>query len=427
MTRMSPRLQAPVGALVAALLAIGAGCVRPPDPDDAIPVIVVPERETFVRLVKAEGTLQAVQATPVTAPVSDRPMKIAWLAADGSTVAEGDVVVRFDATEMERQLADSESDVDSARREIDKVRVDRDANRRKRDATADLAELEKDVSAEFQLDDASILSRNEIIESTIDVELAQAKADHARGVKAVEASVAESRLELHGIARDQATREVERATEGLAKLQVKAPHPGILVLARNWKGETVRVGDTVWQGQKIAELPLVSKLEASLYVLEADASSLVQGLPAQLVVDAHPETSFSATISRVDTLAQPRHPDVPVNYFGVVLGLERTDPKTMRVGQRVSATISIEEPGALVVPRQAIFDREGETVVYRRSGAEFEPVEVTIGASSAGRVVISSGVEPGDSLALTDPAKDAPSAAAVGGAGLTPPAKGDAP
>jgi HlyD family secretion protein len=391
-------------ALVLVLAAaLCSGCAKAPAPEADIPVVEVPARETFVRRVKAEGTLQAVKATPISAPSADRPMKIAWLADDGARVAEGDVVVRFDATEMERQLADSESDVDAAKRQIDKVKIERDTTRDNRDATAELAELEKDVSKEFELDDATILSRNEIVEGAIDVELADAKARHARGVKKVEGAVADSRLELHRISREQATREVQRATDGLAQLQVRAPHPGILVLARSWRGDTTRVGDTVWQGQKLAELPLVSELEAALYVLEADASSLVAGLPAQVVVDAHPETTYEAQIARVDTLAQPRHPEVPVNYFGVVLKLERTDPETMRVGQRVSATILLEEPDAIVVPRQAIFDREGASIVYRKDGAEFRAVEVTLGPASAGRVVIASGVEPGEVLALTDP------------------------
>jgi HlyD family secretion protein len=389
------------------LAALLFGCVQTPAPVAEVPVVEVPERETFVRRVKAEGTLQAVKATPISAPAAERPMKIAWLAPDGSNVSEGDVVVKFDATEMERQLADSESDVDAARRQIDKVEIEREATRKNRDATAELAELEKSVSEEFELDDESILSRNEIVESTIDLELADAKARHARSVKKVEGAVAQSRLELHRIGREQAAREVDRASDGLAQLQVRAPHPGILVLARNWRGDTTRVGDTVWQGQKLAELPLVSELEASLFVLEADASSLGAGLPAKVVVEAHPETEYDAEIARVDTLAQPRHPDVPVNYFGVVLKLQRTDPQTMRVGQRVRATILLEEPDAIVVPRQAIFDRDGVSIVYRRDGASFQPVEVTLGPASAGRVVVASGIEPGDVLALADPTEDA--------------------
>ena len=129
-------MKRPCALVLAALL---FGCLQTPAPVAEVPVVEVPARETFVRRVKAEGTLQAVKATPISAPAAERPMKIAWLAPDGSNVTEGDVVVKFDATEMERQLADSESDVDAAKRQIDKVEIERDATRKNRDATAELA------------------------------------------------------------------------------------------------------------------------------------------------------------------------------------------------------------------------------------------------------------------------------------------------
>src|SRR5690606_4750323 len=133
---------------------------------------------------------------------------------------------------------------------------------------------------ELQTDDLRILSRNEIIETRIDVELAQAKADHARQVKKVEAEVSRSQREVHGITRKHAKSEVERAEQGLARLEITAPHAGILVLERDWRGQTLRVGDTTWPGQEVAEIPLVAEMEAEVFVLEADAGDVVEGLPA---------------------------------------------------------------------------------------------------------------------------------------------------
>jgi hypothetical protein len=188
---------------------------------------------------------------------------------------------------------------------------------------------------------------------------------------------------------------------------VTAPNSGVFVLQRHWNGEPLRVGDTVWSGQTLAELPHVDALQAEVFVLEADAGSLAVGLAAEVIVEAQPGHTWGAKVQRVDTLAQPRHPEVPVHYFGVTLALDETDTELMRVGQRVRATVRIERPAAIVVPRQAVFDREGKTVVYRRSGAGFDPVEITLGPASAGRVVVESGLAEGDEIALRDPAKAA--------------------
>ena len=372
-----------------------------------VPVFEVQPPSTFVRRVRAQGLLQAVEATPLSAPHdADRPMKIAWVAEDGHAVKKGDVVVKFDDSEMKRKLADSQDDVVASNKRMKKERVSAQANEVKRDASATLSDSEARVAREFESDDADILSRNEIVESAIDLELAEAKAAHARRVKEIERAVSSKQVDLLSIARAQSSREVARAEDGLTKLQVTAPHDGILVLERNWMGTPVRVGDNVWRGQKLAELPHVAVLEAKVHILEADAGNVVAGLPVELVVDAHPGQVFEASVEKIDTLAQPKHHEVPVHYFGATLKLARTDADTMRIGQRVSATILIEEPDVLVVPRQAVFEEDGATIVYKRTTTGFEPAVVELGTSSAGRVVVASGLEPGDEVALRDPTLD---------------------
>jgi hypothetical protein len=149
-------------------------------------------------------------------------------------------------------------------------------------------------------------------------------------------------------------------------------------------------------------------MQAEVFVLEADAGGLKPGRPATVTVESAPGVSWPAKISRVDSLAKPRIPGSPVQYFAVTLALDHTDPRVMKPGQRVQSTLFLEEvKGALLVPRQALFDREGRSVVYRRGDRGFAPVEVKLGPSSLGRVVIAAGLKPGDVLAMRDPTRPA--------------------
>jgi len=189
---------------------------------------------------------------------------------------------------------------------------------------------------------------------------------------------------------------------------VSAPHEGVLVLKRSWRGEPVRVGDTVWDNQMLAEIPDLARMQAEVYVLEADAGGLAPGKPATVTLESLPGVEHAASIARVDSLARPRFRGSPVQFFGVTLTLDRTDPDVMKPGQRVRALLRLDgRAQALTVPRQAVFERDGKTVVYRkgRGGAGFEPATVTLGPSGAGRVVIESGLAPGDVVALADPAR----------------------
>jgi HlyD family secretion protein len=397
-------------ALALALVSLACGPTLEPLPE--VPTLEVSRTDAFVRRVTAEGYLRAVEATPLTAPEdSQQPMKVAWVAVDGTHVRAGDVVVRFDATEMQRELANSRDDVTAAQRQIERERTLGGATGRRRDRSAALAGVELEMAHSLETDDERILSRNEIIETRIDAGLARAKLDHARQVKDVEGAVSRSQRQVHEISRRHGQSAVQRAEQGLARLEISAPQDGLLVLERDWRGNALRVGDTIWPGQKVAEIPRVAAMEAELFVLEADAGDLVVGLPAELVVEAYPERVHEATLAKVDTLAKPRHQEVPVQYFAVTLALT-TDPATMKVGQRVRGTIVLEQGDAIVVPRQAVHERDGRMFVHRQDGGRFEEVEVKLGSSSAGRVVITEGLAEGDRIALRDPDGPDPAAAA---------------
>ena len=369
-----------------------------------VPTTVVESSQEFVRRITADGYLEAVEATPIsTPPEAQGAMKIRWIADDGTTVKPGDVVVRFDSSALERKLADGNDDIESAKRQIQKEKLAGRTARQKRVRTSDVARTEASVAREFDVKDSNIMSRSEMADAAIDLEMAEARARHSDRVQKIERSVSSDKVDVLKITRDQAARELTRTGDALGKLVVEAPHDGILVLEMGWRGNTVGVGDTVWPGQKLAEIPLVTKMQAEVFVLEASAGDLAKGLAAEVTLDAHAGVTYQAKVERVDTLAKPRHPEVPVQYFGVTLALDKTDVATMKVGQRVRATIIVRNEDVVVAPRQALFEVGGKTVVYRATGDGFEPVEVTLGPASPGRVVLETGIDAGDRIALRDP------------------------
>jgi hypothetical protein len=87
----------------------------------------------------------------------------------------------------------------------------------------------------------------------------------------------------------------------------------------------------------------------------------------------------------------------------------------MKPGQRVRAVIRLEEAeGVVAIPRGALFEKDGKRVVYRREGGDFVPVEVTVGRNSVSRIVVETGLHPGDHVALRDPSLKATSASGAG-------------
>lgn len=387
-------------ALVAAALwALGAG-----GPPSVVPTWTV-AREDFVRTVAADGALVAVESTPVVVPQgAPTPARLAWLAPDGSAVKAGDVVLRFDPSDLEKQRLTAADELARSRLEIERKRAADEATLGNLGRDAEAARLEAEMAGEFASRDPEIYSRRQIIESEIDAGLAHLRLEHAERSAQTQGRMTRLEGELLALKRRRSELELDRTSAGLAALTVTAPFDGILMLERGWRGELPQVGDSLWPGQTIAEIPRLEKMAAEVYVLEADAGGLAAGKPAQVVVEAHSEHWFAATVERVGKIAQPRIQGSPVQYFTVTLALERTDPALMTPGQRVRAELELETAtGVLSVPRQALFERAGRPVVYRSRDGAFEPVEVTLGPAAPGRVVIASGLAEGDVIALVDP------------------------
>jgi hypothetical protein len=170
----------------------------------------------------------------------------------------------------------------------------------------------------------------------------------------------------------------------------------------------------------VAQIPELDAMEASVYVLEVDGSDLAEGQAAQVVLEGRPDRTFTGKIKTVDKLAQPRQQGSPVQYFGVIIQLDATDRDAMKPGQRVRATLLLDQQDALVVPREAVTKRGPDNVVYRRTAAGFEPITVELGAATSGRVAIKNGLAEGDVIALRDPTQDG-SGSGTGSAGSAAP------
>ncbi len=423
---MSRRRRLLLATVAIAAVAVGFVLGRKPllrrlQPAPSVPTYDV-RMVPFSRQVTAEGNLRAVKSDAISSPtIPDAPpLKISWLACDGCTVHTGDVVAKFDPTDFEKRLKDGQSDRATAEAKIGKERTDTEALLRDRDRTTDLSQAELAKQEKFVAKDTLIFSRNQIIESRLDKDLWGAKMENAAEEQKLEKSLSRSKVDLLVLEKRKAEIAMLQAQKGLDNAEVTAPHDGILIIERDWRGNLWKVGDTVWPGLRLASLPVLDEMEVEAFVLEADAGGLSIGLPATVTLEANPDITYKATIKNIDKLAKPRIRDVPINYFSVILALEHTDQERMKPGQRVRASMSLDERQALAVPREAIFEKDGRKVVYVSSGTGFEEHTVTLDVSSPGLVVIQSGLREGDRIALRDPTHPAGAAADLPAQGATP-------
>jgi multidrug resistance efflux pump len=390
-------------SLAGAVVLLFCGCDRPAP----VPTYEVVPRD-FQHRVTAEGFLRSTDVTEVRVPPQAPPGgSILWRAEDGIEVQEGEVVALLDREEMERRVKKEKADLASAQVRHDQTRVEGEVRVNELASRQHEAELELDLAERFRRVDSDLYSRREILQSEIDAQLARVRRTEAGELQKMHRDLAATELSLVDVTRRRAADEVRRAQRQLDALEVRAPRAGILTWVRDDRGDLPQIGEQVWRGQTLAEIPTFSELGVEAFVVEADVGGIVAGREATVTLDAHPALSYGARVTRVDPVAQRRFEGSPSLYFEILLDLDETDLTVMKPGQRVTVSILVEEvAGALVVPRQALFSDEGAYVVYRASGRDFERTPVQVSSLGRGLAVVASGLDAGSRVALAEPGSD---------------------
>lgn len=107
--------------LVTLVLAAGCvlllGAIRYTHRSPAIPTITV-RRGEFLDSFEIRGEIKALRSIGVTAPAEAGDLQILMLANDGAKVRQGDLIVQFDRTKTEQDLAQYRSSLKYANADI---------------------------------------------------------------------------------------------------------------------------------------------------------------------------------------------------------------------------------------------------------------------------------------------------------------------
>jgi HlyD family secretion protein len=360
------------------------------------------ETGPFEIIIPAFGELVASQSTPISP--SERvqwEQTIAWIAPENSIVKTGDTIIRMNAARFMDQIAVEKSNLAKINIEIEMKEKAMAKEKTDLHSQLNITELEKQFANSFNKKDEEIFSRNEIIESSMNIEFLEFKTRHFKDkTKKLEQKV-NAEIQLLVSKRKTIEVKLEQYSQALEAMEIKAPHDGVLIYEKNWRGEKTRVGLTVYPGNKIAQIPDLRKMEATLYILESEASGLKENLPVTVSIDSAPDRIVKGKIKGIDTIAKSIEEKSPLKYFEVKVILDKTLPDVMKPGTQIKASIFVRKlQNVLSVPNQALTFKDGRTYVDVLDGSDTTRREVKIGDRSLTRTVIINGIKPGEKVAL---------------------------
>jgi multidrug efflux pump subunit AcrA (membrane-fusion protein) len=438
LTRL-PRPRVSIAVLAAlVVVAAGVGVWRRAASDDGMTATV--RRGPITSTLTLAGILKPAESITYRSPLGGRETEVTFLAPEGTRVNEGDLIVRLDTTEVERELQRVAQEVRQAQVDLQLAEIE------VQEGKAAIASLEKGEGA-LNLEETR--TRLELAQKKVDRlreehgqlkplmekgfitreelrrtadELEQAEEELVLARRRSEILVEQTRprdkqrAELQ-LAQKEAQRENirTRVQEAAARGQVLqeqfencsvyARRPGMVVyeeyLGANPRRK-IRVGDRATGSQVLVTIPEVTRMLVEASASEADVHRLHPGQPAAIRLEAFPDLRLTGKVVRVGTLARSDDRPIDDKRFDVTV---EVDAAHAELRPEMTARVDIltgERVDVLLLPVNAVFDRQGAPVchVMTRTGVETRPVQ--LGESSETEVEVIAGVQEGERVRLMD-------------------------
>ena len=364
--------------------------------------------------VHTTGALRALHTAMLTAPpIGGGNLQIVQLLKTGTPVKPGDVVVAFDPSEQEYNLAQNRSDYNQAEQVITKAKDDA-AVQTAQDQTALL-------KAKFAVRQAELnVSKNELV-SAIDAQknllaLAEAKRALAQLQQDIQSHSASNEATI-AVAMEKANKArlaMQQAEQNIANMQLKSPMKGIVVRRENenasgglffegMKLPELQDGDQVNPGSVVADVVDTGAMEIVAQLKETDRANVKVGDAVDVQIDAMPGALLHGTVKNIAGMAGDDFFDESAGH-SVDMTIDLDKPQgELRPGFTAHLTVlGANLANAIYVPREAIFQKGGKPTVYVKSGSGFVPREVKIRYFCEGLAVIE-GLKEGTEVAAVNP------------------------
>ena len=392
--------------LVLAGSGVVLGAVRLGKRAPTVPTYEV-KRGEFLDSLQFRGEVKALKSVTISAPSEAGDLQIIKVAPEGTAVKPGDVVVEFDKTKTQQDLAQYKSTLKSADAGIEQARAQARLTEEE-DKTAVLKARYDVEAAKLEASKQEIVSKIEGEEANLKLTDAQQKLHEAETKQKSDQTLNKATIESTEEASKKAKFDVARAERSLAQMTLLAPSAGTISLLQHWTGSNdapYRPGDRAWPGAAIAELPDATTLRITARVDETERGRLAANQPVTVQLNAIPDRQFTGHIAQIGAIASMDFTSGwPITRnFILEIALDQTDAR-FKPGISGQVTVIVDRvPDAITIPAQAMFQKSGQNVAYVWQGSEFEERNIEIGRKSGDRIMVARGVRAGEKVALRDP------------------------
>jgi HlyD family secretion protein len=363
-------------------------------------VVVAPK--TLVFGVDATGLLRATSVQNFGGPpmfANYWQFQIVNLVAEGKQVKAGEQLITFDAQKIRDDLQRFQNELDQATKELEKTRTQIDLERQELQSKLAAAENNYEKLKLKQTRDMRVDAMNKVEEDRLAFEQARREVEAIKERLDWHKKSSEATYQIIVSKKTRAENKVNEIKKGMENFQAKADRDGVVIYKTKWNGDKFRVGENVWMGQSILEIPELNTIIAEAYVPEVDIGKVKTGQRAEVTIDAFPDKVYSGSVKSVGTLVRPKAWDIPNKILDIQIALDQLDISIMRPAMSVKAkvkTYSVEN--CLAVPLKAVRTTAEGSMIKVKTDQGWREQHVKLGESNGTEVVILEGLKAGDRI-----------------------------
>jgi HlyD family secretion protein len=358
-------------------------------------------RRDFVRLVRLSGTVEAVQSTTVAAPrlsgPSSNSLVVMKLVRPGTRVRPGDLLVEFDRQDQLKNALDRRAELSDLEQQIRKKDAEGRAARAKDDS--EIQQAQSALSrAELEMMKNPMIAKIQAEKNEQALEEAGARLKQLRTTYDLKRLAADADLKVLQIRRSKAESAMRQAETNATRMEIHSPIEGLAVVRTVWKSSAmaeIQEGEEVRAGVPVVDIVNPAMMRVRVRVNQADINGLRVGQPVKVGLDAYPDLFFGGRVAQISPIAVTSTLNPKVRSFVVLIDVTGSHANLM---PDLTASLDVElarEPGALVVPRDALRYDGDRAFVRLKRGDNFEDRSVTVGATNAHEAVVTAGLDDG--------------------------------
>ena len=198
----------------------------------------------------------------------------------------------------------------------------------------------------------------------------------------------------------QAT-ELKKLRKDEGKFVLHAPSAGVVFHGEVDAEEpkTYKAKDSCKPYTTLLTVAKPGEAKAECMIDEEDIFKLRPNMPVKVKPAALPDAELAGFLQPLELIPQQQ------GKWKAVIKLDDSDRRLIpRMTCRIQIPLEKME-NVLIVPKSAVFDRDGKKVCYVKKGDTYEVREVQIGRTDEESIIIEAGVEEGEEVLLQEPGK----------------------